>query len=128
MQKKILNPTLLCPPNSHYSLGVRAGNTIYCAGMNGSDKNGRMVGDDIEAQTDQAVRNLQAVLEEGGASLQDVVKVVTYMKDIDRDRLPYMEKRKQFFGDNDPAGTICEVSRFIDPKCLVVLDAIAVIE
>jgi enamine deaminase RidA (YjgF/YER057c/UK114 family) len=61
---------------------VRAGNTVYLRGQVGSDFDGNTVGiNDPAAQADQAMRNVKQLLEEAGAELQDIVKIVVYITD-----------------------------------------------
>ena len=79
MTKQIIK-TDGAPSSTLYSQGIRAGSTIYVAGMSGLDPATRkMAGATIQEQTRQAMRNCQAVLEAGGASLQDVVLVTVLL-------------------------------------------------
>lgn len=79
MTKQILR-TDRAPASALYSQGVKSGSTIYVAGMAGLDPaTKQMAGSTIQDQTRQAVRNCQAVLEAGGAVLQDVVSVTVLL-------------------------------------------------
>jgi 2-iminobutanoate/2-iminopropanoate deaminase len=79
MTKQILR-TDRAPASALYSQGVKIGSTIYVAGMAGLDPaTKQMAGSTIQDQTRQAVRNCQAVLEAGGAVLQDVVSVTVLL-------------------------------------------------
>lgn len=61
---------------------VRAGNTVYLRGQVGSDFDGNTVGaGDPAAQAEQAMKNVRQLLEEAGAELGDVVKIVVYITD-----------------------------------------------
>lgn len=61
---------------------VRAGNTVYLRGQVGSDFDGNTVGaGDPAAQAEQAMKNVRRLLEEAGAELGDVVKIVVYITD-----------------------------------------------
>lgn len=72
------------PPVGAYSPGVRAGDFIFVSGQVPKDpKSGEVAGDDIETQTRQVLANVRAVLEAGGASLDDVVSVIAYLADVD---------------------------------------------
>jgi enamine deaminase RidA (YjgF/YER057c/UK114 family) len=63
-----------------YSHAAKAGNTVYIAGQIALDADGNLVGKgDIEAQTLQVYANLQAILEELGSGLDDIVKMTTYL-------------------------------------------------
>ena len=66
-----------------YSQAIVAGGFVFCSGMAGIDPATGTIPDGIEAQTEQALRNLGAVLAEAGASLSDVVKTTIFYADID---------------------------------------------
>jgi 2-iminobutanoate/2-iminopropanoate deaminase len=64
------------PSSPLYSQGVRAGSQLFVSGMTGLDPaTGELAGDTIGAQTRQAMRNCEAILRAGGATLDDVVEV-----------------------------------------------------
>lgn len=66
-----------------YSQAIVAGNTVYCSGMAGIDPVTGEAADGIEAQTEQALRNLEAVLEAAGGSMQDIVKTTIFYADVE---------------------------------------------
>jgi 2-iminobutanoate/2-iminopropanoate deaminase len=66
-----------------YSQAIIAGGFVFCSGMAGIDPSTGAIPEGIEAQTDQALRNLGAVLAEAGASLDDVVKTTIFYADVD---------------------------------------------
>ena len=122
-----LNPAGLPAPISHYSNGVKAGDTIYVAGQVALDGEGRLVGPgDVVAQTRQVLENIRGVLHAGGATLDDVVKVTVYLANVD-DRPRINEVRQAYFGANRPASTLVEVSRLAFPGLLVEIEAVAVV-
>jgi reactive intermediate/imine deaminase len=64
------------PSSSLYSQGVRAGSQVFVSGTTGIDPStGDLVGSSVQAQTRQAMANCEAILQAGGASLDDVVEV-----------------------------------------------------
>lgn len=70
------------PPRGAYSQGWRAGDFIFVTGTGpGDPATGELVGDTIEAQTEQTIDNVSAILEADGASLGDVVKVTVHLSD-----------------------------------------------
>ena len=72
------------PPNGPYSPAVRAGDFIYVSGQTPRDPGtGVLVGADIATQTRQTLVNVQRLLREAGASMDDVVSVIIYLTDID---------------------------------------------
>lgn len=66
-----------------YSQAIVAGGLVFCSGTAGIDPATGAIPDGIEAQTEQALRNLAAVLQVAGASLADVVKTTIFYADVD---------------------------------------------
>ncbi len=66
-----------------YSQAIVAGGLIFCSGMAGIDPDTGTIPTGIEAQTEQSLRNLAAVLAEAGASMDDVVKTTIFYADVD---------------------------------------------
>ena len=66
-----------------YSQAIVADNTVYCSGMAGIDPATGEAAEGIEAQTEQALRNLAAVLDAAGASMQDIVKTTIFYADVE---------------------------------------------
>ena len=72
------------PPAGAYSPGVRAGDLLFVSGQVPRDpRTGELVGTDVVEQTRQVLRNLQGVLEAGGATFDDLVSVTVYLADED---------------------------------------------
>lgn len=66
-----------------YSQGIVVNNLFYSSGQIPLTSEGMMVEGDVQAQTHQVFRNLQAVLKEAGASLESVVKATVFIKNMD---------------------------------------------
>lgn len=66
-----------------YSQAIVAGGLVFCSGTAGIDPVTGAIPDGIEAQTEQALRNLSAILEAAGASLADVVKTTIFYADVE---------------------------------------------
>ncbi|PCR91217.1 Rid family detoxifying hydrolase [Natrinema ejinorense] len=114
------------PSNDNpYSQGVRAGDTLYVSGYGPVDPDtGEPVDGDIEAQTDQVLDNIAAVVADaGGDGLADVVKVTVYLTDLE-DYERVNEAYGARFGAEPPARVCVEVSRLPD-DVRVELDATA---
>ena len=65
---------------------------------------------EIEIQTEQVLKNIKAILEAGGSSLEDVVKVTIYLQDI-KDFVLVNNIYSKYFGENLPARSCVEVSK-----------------
>ena len=72
------------PPVGAYSPAVKAGGFVFVSGQVPRDPvSGELVGNDVESQTRQVIRNIERALESAGASLSDVVSMVVYLADVD---------------------------------------------
>ena len=66
-----------------YSHAIKTGHMVFTSGQIGlSPVTGSLIGDDISAQTQQALKNIKAVLEEAGSDMAHVVKVTIFLKDL----------------------------------------------
>lgn len=93
-----------------YSQAVRVGQMVYTAGQIPLDPTtGKVVTGDISAQAEQALRNLQAVLEAAGASLEHVVKTTVFLQDMNEFG-EMNEVYSRFFSQNPPARSAVEVA------------------
>jgi 2-iminobutanoate/2-iminopropanoate deaminase len=83
MSRKIIQSEAAPKAIGPYSQAVRAGELIYLSGQTPIDPaTGKLVAGGIGEQTRRAFQNLQAVLEAGGISMQDVIKVNVYLTDM----------------------------------------------
>ena len=128
--KSIVDVSEVEKPRGVWSTMVAAkpGTLLFVSGSLSTDKDGQIVGEgDIRAQTEQVILNLQAALEAGGATLQDIVRVDVYVTDIAQFDAIH-EVRARYFPSEPPASTMVEVSGFIDDRCLIEMNAIAVVK
>jgi 2-iminobutanoate/2-iminopropanoate deaminase len=109
---KTLSPAGAIKPTGTWSLGTRAGDFIFVAGMRGIDpKTNTLVAGD-EARVLQAFRNMQLIAESEGASLRDAVRLVVYVTDMFRHRPIVNKVQEQLWGAGPyPPRTIIEVDR-----------------
>jgi enamine deaminase RidA (YjgF/YER057c/UK114 family) len=81
---------------------------------------------DAAGQTDLVLTSMRRMLESVGASMDDVVKITTFLTDIE-DHPAMHEVRRKHFGDNPPASTSVGVVRLFHPDQLVEIEAIAIV-
>jgi enamine deaminase RidA (YjgF/YER057c/UK114 family) len=98
-----------------YSRAVRVGPYVAVAGTTGS-------GDDLTAQTRDALRRIEVALKQAGATLADVVRTRIYVTDISHWRA-VAEIHAEVFGQIRPVATMVEVSALIEPGLLVEIEA-----
>ncbi len=116
----------LPPPAGPYSPAIVAGNFIFVSGQAGRDPLTLVTPEDVEAQTEQALRNVAAILEAAGASLRHVVRCGVFLVDIGEfSRMNAVYAR--VFGDHRPARTTVEVSSLPGAGLRVEIDAVAVL-
>lgn len=106
-----------------YSQAVRAGNFVFCSGQIALTSQGELIEGDIKAQTRQALKNLQKVLEAAGLSFKNVVKTTVYLSDI-YNFFEFNQAYAEFFIKDPPARTTVE-SLHLPKNALVEIDAIA---
>src|SRR5579875_1854126 len=85
MEKHILNPAELAPPiGFNHGIVTTGGRLLFLAGQTASDSTGQIVAPgDLVRQYEQVLRNLQAVLEMAGGTMQNIVKMTIFIKDRD---------------------------------------------
>lgn len=113
-------PTAVGP----YSQGVKLSNFIFTSGQLPIDpETGDLVKDDIRKATKQSLDNVLAIVEAGGGTLEDIVKVNVYVKNMD-DFAAVNEEYDKFFNGHKPARSCVEVARL--PKDgIIEIEAIA---
>ncbi|HZN10820.1 MAG TPA: RidA family protein [Blastocatellia bacterium] len=110
-----------------YSRAVRVGRQVFVTGTTATDEQGEIVGPgDAYAQTVQVIRNIEKALAALGATLADVVRTRIFVTDIARWQ-EYGRAHGEAFGEIRPCTTMVEVSRLIDDRMLVEIEADAVI-
>jgi len=112
-------------PVSHYCHVTRAGNLVWVSGTVGVAADGS-IPDDVVAQFEICIANLDACLKAVGAGAEHVVKVVVYLTDV-ADRSKINPVRQLYFGEHRPASTLVEVSALVLPALKVEIEAQAVL-
>lgn len=131
--KQIINPPSLPTPRGfNHGILASGGRTLFLAGQDASDKNGRIVAPgDLLAQYEQVLRNLQVVVVEAGGTMQDIVKLNIFVKSRDEYVAQLRELgaiHRRYFGDYYPALALFEVSAFFLAEALIEMEGFAYIE
>ena len=107
-----------------YSQGIEGNNMIFTSGQIPVDlETGEICTGDIQKETKMCLESLKAVLAEGGATLENVVKVTVFVTDIG-DFSTINEVYAEYFTDHKPARSLVEVSKL--PKGVnIEIEAIA---
>ncbi|MGH9970693.1 MAG: RidA family protein [Pyrinomonadaceae bacterium] len=110
-----------------YSQAIVAGDLVFTAGQIGVDpKTGEFLGNGIEEQTEQVLRNLSAVLEAAGSGLSLVVKTTVFLADIS-DFNAMNEVYRRHFKEDPPARSTVQVAR-LPRNARIEIEAIALVK
>jgi len=132
MDKEIINPDSLAPARGfNHGIKVSGGDLLFLAGQDGADETETIVApDDLVAQYEQVLANLQTVVQEAGGTMDDIVKLNTFVADRDDyvDKLdPLGEVFAEYF-EEYPTMALFEVNEFFKADALVELEGFAVVD
>jgi 2-iminobutanoate/2-iminopropanoate deaminase len=113
-------------PVGPYSPGITAGNLVFVSGQAGRDPSTGEIAGDVEAQTEQTLKNIAAILEAAGSNLSHVIRCGVFLIDIgDFQKMNGVYGR--MFGGHRPARTTVQVAALPEPGLLVEIDAVALV-
>jgi enamine deaminase RidA (YjgF/YER057c/UK114 family) len=126
--QKYCAPGVYDPPGYSQSIKVTGAQTLlFLAGQVAYDKDGSPKHrGDFTAQAREVFGAIKKLVEAGGGTLADVVKITTFVTDV-RYRPEFRTVRDEFFGAKGPASTMVEVSKLAHPDYLIEIEAVAVI-
>ncbi|MEP6944435.1 MAG: RidA family protein [Acidobacteriota bacterium] len=94
-----------------YSQAIKTGGLVFCSGQIPIDPaTGNFVSENVAEQTEQVLKNLEAVLKAAGTSLDGVVKTTVFLADMN-DFAEMNEIYGKFFSDNKPARATVQAAR-----------------
>jgi 2-iminobutanoate/2-iminopropanoate deaminase len=110
-----------------YSQAIRCGQLLYTSGQIALDPaSGSMVGEDVQAQTHQVLRNMQAVLSSAGSSLDKVIKTTVFLANMS-DFQAMNSVYATYFSGTAPARSTVAVAE-LPRKALVEIECVALVE
>jgi 2-iminobutanoate/2-iminopropanoate deaminase len=129
MKQQIVSEKLR-QPNGHFSQATviaARGKLVFISGMTARRSDGTIAGiGDIEAQTRQVCENIKAAVEAAGGTMDDIVRVDVYVRNME-----HFEKihkvRREYFKAPAPASTMVEITKMTSPEYLIEINAIAVL-
>jgi len=119
------------PRPKGYSNGISAkGRTIFTAGVIGWDAEERIVAPDLPGQFRQVLANTLAILAEGNAGSEHVVRMTCYVTDLDEYRASLPEIGaiwRETMGRNFPAMAVVGVTGLVEPEAKIEIETVAVV-
>ncbi len=130
MNRQQLNPKNFTEIMGAYSHGLKVdigdSEMIFVTGQIAMDKGGNAVApNDITAQAEFIFQNIQKILAEGGASIDDVVKAVIYVTDMSQFK-EISAVRNKYFAKAKPVSTLVEINKTVKEACDLEIEVIAV--
>jgi enamine deaminase RidA (YjgF/YER057c/UK114 family) len=122
-------PGMSTPPTYHHVVEVNGPHrTIYIAGQTGADATGK-VAEGFRAQAVQVMENLKTALASVGGGFENVVKLNSYLTNIEANAPEFREVRARYFPNKQmlPASTLVEVPRLANKAYLLEVEVIAVL-
>ena len=123
MPKQAISSEQVYKPALPFAQATLAGGFLFACST-GRNLEGRFVPGDVRAQTQQAIDNIRALVEQAGGTMRDVVKCTVYVTDR-ANWAPMNEVYFANFSEDPPHRVSCIVSGLGAPECLVEIDATA---
>ncbi|KAJ5091027.1 hypothetical protein N7532_009711 [Penicillium argentinense] len=122
---KAVNTQKAPPPRPFYNQAVVANGFVFCSGQLPKDATGRIVSGTVQDRANQCIKNLKAVLESAGSSLEKMVEVNVFLADME-DFEKMNETYMQWFGEIKPVRTCVAVKSIpeytdVEMKCVALL-------
>jgi 2-iminobutanoate/2-iminopropanoate deaminase len=128
--KKQITSNKIRQPSGHFSPAIVSearGRLVFISGMTSRRADGTIAGiGDVQTQTRQVCENLKATVEEAGGSLDDIVRVDVYVRNMEHFDVIH-KVRREYFKAPAPASTMVEVCKMTSPEYLIEISAIAVL-
>jgi 2-iminobutanoate/2-iminopropanoate deaminase len=102
MMKKVIRTDKAPDPIGPYSQGLVCGNRVYVSGQGPRNPQTGTTPEGVAEQTRQVLKNIQSILEAGGATMDHVVKVTAHLANLEKDFHAYNEVYKEFFNEPYP--------------------------
>jgi 2-iminobutanoate/2-iminopropanoate deaminase len=125
MEKHVIRTDAAPAPfqGAPYNQAIRIGDFVFVAGQVGLRPGDASIDGDAAAQTEQVLRNLAAILDAAGTSLDNLVKTTVFLQDFD-DFAAMNDVYARYVGDRPPARSTVEVAK-LPSGALVEIEAVA---
>ena len=123
MTRKLVSSGSTFEAQIGYSRAVAQGDWVFVSGTTGFDYSKMAIADDVVAQCEQCLKNIEAALKQAGASLADVVRVHYLLPDA-ADFEPCWPVLRKYFGEIRPAATMFSAA-LADPRIKIEIEVTA---
>ena len=125
------NPVGLSTPKgySHVAeVDLGKSKMLVLSGQVALDVNGKLIGkDDVAKQTEQVFTNIKHIVEDAGGTMNDVIKLTYYVKDVSKIQAVRDVRDKYINTKTPPASTLVEVSKLFRDDVLIEIEATAIV-
>lgn len=129
MSKRVVRPTGMLNSPGYSHAVVKEGLPVFISGQVAQDGAGNVVGEgDIADQVNQVFLNLRTVVNAAGGTMDDIVKITVFVTDLSYRPAIAAARMSYFRNGHMPASTFLVVSSLADPRFLVEIEAVAMIE
>ena len=124
-KRQIISPEVGEPPKDTWSNCLVVGQHVYIAGLTarGKDFDGDIHAGDAYTQAVAIFTKIKHLMQAAGGTMDDVVKVLIYLTDIN-DRDAVWKARREFFTGSYPVSTLIEISKLVRPELCVEIEAV----
>ena len=124
-KQRVTHPNVGEPPADTWSNCLIVDRHVYIAGLTarGQDFDGAIHDNDAYTQAVTIFTKIKRLMEAAGGTMDDVVKVLIYLTDIN-DRDEVWRARREFFSGNYPVSTLIEISKLVRPELCVEIEAV----
>lgn len=127
MKRERVDPGWEWPKKLNFWVGWKRDGTVQLSGLVAFDSGGNVIGKgDCYQQAKQTFKNIEEALASAGASMSDVMKITTYLTDMDNYQA-FGKARSEAFPDGVPASTTVVSPALITPDLLIEIEAMAII-
>jgi enamine deaminase RidA (YjgF/YER057c/UK114 family) len=127
-KQRIVSPEVPEPPERTWSNCLVIGDQVFLAGLvaRGATFDAEIETTDAYQQTVAIFTRMKHLMEEAGGCIDDVVRVLIYLTDIN-DREAVWKARREFFSGDYPVSTLIEISKLVRPELKVEIEAIGIL-
>jgi reactive intermediate/imine deaminase len=126
-ERIVTDPARIHDPAGAYAHGIRTGNTLYVAGQVSMNTAGEIVHvNDPKGQFRLIMDNIIAVVETAGGTVNDIIKLLVFMENMDH-LDDFQVVLREYFTEGFPTVTLVEVSRLAVKDMLMETEAVAIL-